>query len=94
MVGDNIEEVNTAINFLYENKMTKFDNYGDFMPLKTIKREEAAKMLAAWYDNVMNLQEVSATYNSKADCGYTDLTSATLDLRHYLGKACQLGVFK
>ena len=86
----NDAEFTSALNWAYENGLTKFNSEEAFMPYNPITREQAAKFLSSY--TVTNLCEV--TSSEDAMCDFSDINSGDYSLKEYVMLACELGLVK
>jgi hypothetical protein len=86
----NDAEFTSALNWAYENGLTKFNSEDAFMPYANITREQAAKFLASY--TVTNLCEVTSSDNEA--CNFSDINSGDYSLKEYIMLACELGLVR
>ncbi len=86
----NDAEFTSALNWAYENGLTKFNSEEAFMPYNPITREQATKFLASY--TVTNLCEVTSSDNEA--CNFSDINSGDYSLKEYVMLACELGLVR
>lgn len=85
----NDPELQSAVDWMYENGLTRYDNVNDFNPMGNLLREQAAKFFGAYA--VSNLCMVP---DADMDCDFDDLSDGDASLRSSVVAACQLGLVK
>ena len=79
------------ILFLNEKWITIHNNWNNFKPNQTLRRDEAAKMLSIAYKYLSNKADLSNTFFS---CSFWDLDKARSDLKEIIVESCRLWLFK
>ena len=83
-------ELENAINWMYNNGLTSFNTPVSFMHEKWLRRDEATKFFVKYAKEVMGIEpDVSRSW-----CNFTDLDQARSDLRDLIKESCQLGLFQ
>lgn len=83
------EELATAVTYLYDAGITKFNTPETFMSDKQIRRDEAAKMYVLLAKKrMMNMSDAAPA------CSFADLSKAHADLLDVIKQSCQYGFFK
>ncbi len=83
------EEFSAALNWMYSNGLTMYDNEEDYRPEDILTREEASKIIwqaysTLWYDDV--------TKNS--NCTFSDSEMFNSNLAPHIVNVCKRGLFK
>lgn len=86
------EELDTAIDFLHEYEVTKYEDSETFMPTNAIRRDEAAKMYTYLIDNILEYKRIAMPGNPL--CDFSDIDLAHSDLPVLIKQSCQYGLFK
>ena len=84
----NDPEFTTALNWAYENEMTKYNTEAGFMPYANITREQASKFV-----DVYAMTNLCLSPDADMDCDFSDIP-ADESLDEYVMLSCQLGLFK
>lgn len=84
----NDAEFTSALNWMYENGLTKYNTEDAFNPYATLTREQFAKFAASFA-----VTNVCLDVDETADCSFSDLP-ADPSLDEYVVLACQLGLVK
>jgi len=84
-------ELSTAITLLHKFEVTKFDSEETFMPNKSIRRDEAAKMMTVFAENIL---EKELDIEIPETCKFGDLGSAHSDLPDVIRRSCAHKIFK
>jgi hypothetical protein len=80
-----------AINYLYNNGLTKFNTEASFMASNSLRRDEAAAFFARFARDVLGMMPDT----TKAECDtFTDASSWHADLQSEMIAACQLWLFR
>lgn len=83
------KDMQEAVNYLYEAKLTKYNTTDTFQIDSPLRRDEAAKFFSVFAATTLNRTED----NSKS-CSFTDLASGHTDLQTNMISACKMGIFK
>lgn len=83
-------ELNKAINRMYENWLTIFNDPESFMAYNWLRRDEASKFFVRYVKEVM----WQIPDYSKQWCSFKDLDKAWPDLKDVVVEACQLWLFQ
>ena len=82
------QEFQEALQWGYENGLTSYNTFDEFMPYGVLNREQAAKFFGVWAEDVLG-----KTPDTTRNCEFNDADQITPVLRPYVVKACQLGLF-
>ncbi len=86
-----LTDTQAAIDYMYNNGLTKFSTTTSFMADSNLRRDEAAAFFARFARDVLDM----VPDTSKAECNtFTDLSLAHSDLKSEIVASCQLGLFK
>ena len=88
-ISANYWELKKAIQWMYNNWLTKRKTAKEFNYSRSLRRDEAAKFLVEYAKTILKL-----TPNYKEGCVFYDLDNASSDLKHSLVEACWLWIFK
>lgn len=83
------QEFEEAVQWMYENDLTRYDNPIQFLPAETLTREQAAKFFGN-FALVMNKSPII----SVESCQFNDVENADWTLKSHIISACTLGLFK
>ncbi len=83
------EEFESAVQWMYTNGLTKYDNPIQFLPAETLTREQAAKFF--W--NFALYMDKTAV-KSAEECQFNDVENADYTLKPHILSSCMLGLFK
>ena len=86
----NDAEFTSALNWAYENGLTKYNTEDAFNPYANITREQATKFFASY--TVTNLCEVTSS-ESEA-CNFSDINSGDYSLKEFIMLSCELGLVR
>ena len=84
-------ELDSAVSWMHQNQMTKFDTSLDFAPANTLTREQAAKFFVN-FTTAMDLDLEEKVSDSQ--CTFTDLEGADTSITGHIYTSCKLGLFK
>lgn len=82
-------ELEKAVDWMYENGLTRYNTISEFMPNDPMNREQAAKFFA-----VLATQVYSKSFTWSQSCSFLDITKADTTLRESIISACNLWIFK
>jgi len=86
-----VQDTQVAIDFLYENGLTMFDNETNFMANQSLRRDEAAAFFARFSRDVLG----NVPDTSKTECNsFTDVSLGHSTLQAEMIASCQLWLFK
>lgn len=88
--ADDDPELLEAINWMYDNALTRFTSINEYKPFQVLLREEAAKMIVNFANLYADTDKLVNSFPDK--CAYTDLASANTDLTGYIQQACTYGL--
>ena len=83
------EELQEAINWMYEKWMTKFNDPISFMAKDPINREQAAKFFWVLAENIYEKEPSGGNY-----CNFRDLSMADPTLQENIVQSCELWLFQ
>lgn len=83
------QDLDDAVQWMYDNDLTRYDNIQDYRPADTLTREQAAKFF--W--NFALYMEKSAIKWAD-ECQFIDIANADYTLTPHILSACQLGIFQ
>lgn len=83
------DELESAVQWMYESNLTKFDNVNDFEPNTSLSREAASKFFGVYATEFLQKSE-SNTY----PCNFTDKANANQWLLANIIQSCRLWLFK
>ena len=86
IVLDDEQELAQAVQWMYQNDLTKFDNVQNFEPNTTLTREAAAKFFGVFAQNYLKKQEQRDLYA----CDFSDKTQANPGLLASIEQACYM----
>lgn len=84
-----LKEIKGAVDYLYDQKLTKYNTLDAFQPDSSLRRDEAAKFFSVFAAQVLKKQEDEAK-----NCTFNDLAEGHTDLKTNVVSACRLGIFK
>ena len=83
------DELQQSIDWMYEQGLTMYDNIEEFLPDKTMTREEASKFFSVFAEKEFNKVE-----SSNRSCDFNDIKNSDPTLRKSITSACKLGIFQ
>ncbi len=84
-------ELETAVSWMYDNGLTKFNTVESFSAAWNLTREQAAKFFTNFgVAAIDNFQ----WFNHDNDCNFSDIGAADPTLAGSIQSACNLGIFK
>ena len=83
------DELEIAVEWMYNNNLTKFNNVSDYEPSWKLKREQAAKFFGVYASEFLWIQE-----SSSYDCSFSDQADGHPGLWPNVIEACRLWLFK
>lgn len=84
-----MKDTQEAVNYLYDQKLTKYNTLASFQADTSLRRDEAAKFFSLFAIQVMKKQE-----DITKNCTFNDLVEGHTDLQPNVISACRLGIFK
>ncbi len=78
-----------ALRFSYDNWLTRFKTVDTFRPYDELTREQAAKIIWVFAEEVMWQSKTSPR-----NCVFNDIADADTSLKQNIEDACKLGIFK
>lgn len=88
-VSTNDDDIDSVVDWLYENGLTVFSTSATFHPERSIRRDEAAKFMVIFAENILDEQ----SEEDPACDTFTDIAQ-TNSLKEYIIQACDLGYLK
>jgi len=85
----NDDELDLAVDWMYDNNLTKFRNTDDYEPNWKLLREQAAKFFGVYATEFLWLEE-----SNKYDCDFSDQENGHEGLWPNVIEACRLWLFK
>ena len=83
--------IDDAVQWAYDQGLTKYHNAASFYPHNLMRRDEAAKFFVNF---AKALGKTEYTVSSSACNAFTDLNKAHSDLASYITESCRMGIFK
>ncbi len=83
------EELKTAVDWMYTAGLTSKATLADFLPNKTMTRQEASKFFS-----VFAKSEFNKTEKASDTCAFSDMRLSDTTLTTSITSACKLGIFK
>lgn len=83
------QDLEDAVQWMYTNDLTRYDDIEDYRPADTLSRQEAAKFF--W--NFALFMEKSAVKWAD-ECQFNDVANADYTLTSHILSSCQLGIFQ
>ena len=83
------EELQEAINWMYENWMTKYNDPTSFMAKDPINREQAAKFFWVLAENIYKKENIEWS-----SCNFLDIEKADPTLQENIVKSCEQWLFQ
>ena len=82
-------ELESAVQWMYDNELTRYDNIVQFLPNDTLTREQAAKFF--WNFAVYLEKDTIVSVDA---CQFNDVANADYTLLPHIISSCQLWLFK
>lgn len=82
------QEYLDAVSWMYDNNITKYNNWADFDPHSIVLREHAAKFLTDFAVNILH-----ETIDTTKDCEFKDLRQGDPTLSNAILNSCYLNIF-
>jgi len=82
-------ELESAVTWMFDNELTRYNNIVQFLPADTLTREQAAKFF--WNFAVYLDKESTVPAD---ECQFNDVAWADYTLLPHIISSCQLGLFK
>ncbi|MEI8091361.1 MAG: hypothetical protein WCG98_03865 [bacterium] len=79
----------TAVDWMYTAGLTSKATLADFLPNKTMTRQEASKFFS-----VFAKSEFNKTEKASDTCAFSDMRLSDTTLTTSITSACKLGIFK
>jgi len=90
----NSDELSKAVEFMYENGITIYNNVSDYNPDRNIRRDESAKVFYRYFEKVVN-KDLALIAIHNPSCEFNDLKWQTFwDLLDLVEQACTYKLFK
>ncbi len=83
------KDTQDAVNYLYDQNLTRYSTVTTFQADKSLRRDEAAKFFSMFTKQVIKSPE-----DSTKECSFADAEAWHSDLQGDIVSACRLGIFK
>lgn len=83
----NLNSLNEAIGFMYQQWLTKYSTQSSYSPYNNITREQFAKFITTF-------AQTNYQTNKQWTCSFTDIRNADPTLVSYIYEWCELGIMK
>lgn len=83
------EEFEAAVQWMYDNDLTRYDNPIQFLPAETLTREQAAKF---FWNFAVYLNKTPVLWEE--ECQFNDVENADWTLKSHIISSCMLWLFK
>jgi len=87
--GALVKDPADAIQYLYTQKLTKYNTLASFQSDAPLRRDEAAKFFWLFASQIMKKTE-----DQTKNCLFTDLAEGHTDLQTNMTASCKMGIFK
>jgi len=83
------DELESAVQWMYANDLTRYDNIQEYRPADTLTREQAAKF---FWNFAVYMQK--SPIKSVDECVFGDTANADYTLISHITNSCMLGIFQ